>query len=133
MIPLARIASLIPSLGRDNDHEVVATARAIGAALFATGHDLHELADLVRGDAVQPEPVVRCSASWVPSHRAGQAKSDRDRATWLAMYGTSTLTEWEVGFVDSLVRQLGRRGASASPKQSARLGQIFSRIARAAA
>ena len=138
MIPLARIATLIRSLGRENDHEIVATARAIGAALRGADCDFHDLADAVEssqvGCAYSPRPAAaRSSAVWAPSHRAGQAKSDRDRVTWLVMYGTAALTDWEVGFVDSLVRQLSRRGAIASPKQSARLGQIFARATRRAA
>ena len=132
MIPRSRIATLLSSLGRENPHEVVAVARALGAALTGAGHDFHDLADLVRRASEEPE-AARSSASWAPAHRAGQAKTDRDRAAWLAMYGSPGLTDWEMGFVDSLVRQLGRRGASASPKQSARLGQIFARVTRRAA
>ena len=137
-----RVALLIPSLGRDNDNEVVATVRAIGAALEAGGLDFHDLAQAIAGagrlsvecaTSSTTHPQNRGSASWAPGHRAWQAHSDHDRARWLAMYGAASLSDREQDFVDGLLQQLSRRGARASERQAAWLAQIFARVSRAAA
>ena len=52
---LARVAKLVPSLGRDNDAEVLATVRAIGRALQGAGLDFHDLAGAL---GHQPAPAA---------------------------------------------------------------------------
>lgn len=79
-----RVAVLVPSLARDNDHEIIATGRAIDAALKADGLDFHDLAQAINGTD-RPDVVgatssttrwpVWSSASWAPGHRARQAQA----------------------------------------------------------
>lgn len=57
---LARVAKLLPSLARENDPEVVTTARAIVRTLETAGLDLHSLAALIlgSGQASKPAPAA---------------------------------------------------------------------------
>jgi hypothetical protein len=55
----SQIGKLIRLLGSDKDGEVVATARALGRTLKATGRDWHDLADVAERYLARPTIPVR--------------------------------------------------------------------------
>ena len=119
----SRIAVLIPSLGRTNDHEVVATAHAIGVALRSADLDWHDLAAAIRLD---------------PSHpRGGRNQtaeiSDQAKARWCSTYGNAAMTIKERQFVHDLAQRLSRFGGHATDRQRHWLDAIYLRLRRAAA
>lgn len=142
---VSRIAVLVPSLGRDNDNEVVAAVRAIGASLKAEKLDFHDLARALAGlgkreeaPPVQPQPwspspTPPGSGTWYARYSAQEANSDRERAAWLNAYGDLHLTERERDFVRDLAGRLARYGGRATPRQADWLESLFDRVARAAA
>lgn len=139
------VTRLIPSLGRDNDNEVVTTVRAIASALRNAGQDFHDLARAVENTsqhrATSPTSSTATSQSqqdgvgftWIARHQATQARTDYDRVAWLVQYASLHLNERELEFVRDLERRLGRYGGFATYKQSTWLDALFSRVARWAA
>ena len=90
------VSRLIPSLGRDNDNEVVTTVRAIGSALRNAGQDFHDLARAVEGGAkhrvtsaspaLRRHPIRRRAAA--PSRGSPVIKPRRRVATMTAHLGS---------------------------------------------
>lgn len=71
MIPPAiapKLAKLLPLLASDHDHEVIATARAIGRTLASAGSDFHALAA-----ALGPKPL-----DWSSLIEEAMARAARD-------------------------------------------------------
>ena len=132
----SRIAAILPSVGRENPHEVVAAARAIGAALKGHGHDWHDLARAIECFGSQPivfsaptPPSSTSGSCWSPPTSGTPSFGDMARACRNLDRGR--LADREHAFVNDMVR----RGFSfrPSPRQSAWLADIFDRLNRRAA
>ena len=131
------VSRLIPSLGRENDHEVVAAARALDAALKNDGSDLHALARAIESIG---RPADNCMTSSTPTSSTGGGRwsppasgtpsfGDMARACRDLDRGRLELRERQ--FVVDMVR----RGFSyrPSPRQSAWLSDIFNKLNERAA
>lgn len=108
-----RLVSAVGLLASDRDGEVVAAARAACRLLEPHGTNLSQLVEA----ALTPMPwrVSRAGSLRTVDHRTLARKC-------LAM--SKHLSDWEAGFLESLVRWDGQL----SPKQAAALDRIESKI-----
>ena len=110
-----KVALLVPRLGSDFEGEVVATVRAIGRTLAADGHDLHDLADAVRGDVLRAATRTVNNPDW------------RSTVRFIRLYGAGLLSPWEAEFIESLAA-MPAHWRRLSPKQEGRLDAIAERM-----
>lgn len=106
-----RLAKLLPLLASDQPGEVVATAAAIGRTLAGAGLSWH---DLVAALDPPPGRTVRPGPSATPNTRV-MAET---------LWRCQRLTEWEQGFVGSVLDQL-KRARGLSERQVATLRKIY--------
>jgi hypothetical protein len=107
----SRLSKLFPRLASDADGEIIATVRAIRAALQSDGLDLHDLAACIAGGEVAP--TMR------PAQIAGapcwKSISHQDRVGWMKLVlADSTLGELERDRMNDLAGHL-RSGIRFSP------------------
>ena len=140
MIP-ARVTMLIPSLGRDNEHEVVATVRAIDRALKSAGKDWHALAAALAPVTTQPPvkpDVHRPTAGDQQAPFRSRPKSQRsswhdlkrsEQSLWVeALISETWLTEAEKDLLLSMRKQLHvGMMVHMSPAQKAALTRLLTK------
>jgi hypothetical protein len=91
-ILLNRLSKLIPMLGTSHDGEVVATARAISAALASEGFDLHDLAESLPTTLAKRETI----SSAIAPPASFDGLSHFERRAWLdALLAVDWLTALE--------------------------------------
>ena len=87
-----RLSKLIPRLASEYDSEVIATVRAIQAALRAGGRDVHDLAATVRGREI----VAVVKAAQIKQAPNWNNLSHQERSAWMtAVTAHSETTEFE--------------------------------------
>ncbi|TWB19211.1 hypothetical protein [Nitrospirillum bahiense] len=110
--PIApRLVKLIPLLGSDQPGEVVATAAAIGRTLAGAGLTWHDVVA-----ALDPSPG-RLSQSARAAHPNTRVMAE-------TLWRCQRLTEWEQGFVGSVLEQL-KQVRGLSDRQVATLRKIY--------
>jgi hypothetical protein len=101
----ARLGKLIPRLASDADGEVIATVRAIQAALVAKGLDLHDLAAALQGReivATTKAPQIAPAPTW-------NDLSHHERGAWVvAALAHPETTPFEHDRLSSLGSELNR-------------------------
>jgi hypothetical protein len=111
-IDRAKLALLVPRLASEFEGEVVNTVLAIRRVLKASGHDLHDLARVVAGDALKT--------------RNDSKESLADIITLtehLLMH--QGLSDWERNFLQSIRNQARRKyGFKPSEKQQAIIDRL---------
>jgi hypothetical protein len=113
-----KISKLIPRLGSAFDGEVVATARAIGRTLQASGRDWHDLAKAAEAISL-PAPAVEANRQGIWENLSLEQRE----ALLGKLHGEAWLSAWEEQFVESLRGRSGRT----SPKQAAVMERLINR------
>jgi len=123
----AKLALLIPRLASNFDGEVVATVGAIRRVLATSGHDLHDLAQVVAKDPLKTsraEPHNDCDSRKQYEREWGGPTDPIDFAEFL-LETCSRLSDWERDFLKSISDQARRRyGFRLSEKQQAVLDRL---------
>lgn len=125
-LPCEKISSILPRLASEHDGEIVASVRAIGRLLRASGADWHDfVATFERGAVAAPHKEKRAPASDGPP--TWRTAAIYERAALLALLtDVNWLSPWERSFVETLAATYPGRPISA--KQAAIIDRLLDRL-----